>query len=70
MRQLGPTAAIVAHFTALLVQLTAPFWLAAELYPVKLLPGLPVSALMAVCPTLAALTLMGKRARDRSLQTH
>jgi membrane protease YdiL (CAAX protease family) len=42
-------------FFLLVFALSLPFWLAGALTPVQLLPGLPISSLMFVCPVTAAL---------------
>lgn len=44
-------------FFLLIFILSIPFWLIGALTPGELAPGLPVSALMAVCPMVAALIL-------------
>lgn len=46
----------LAFFT-LVYALAIPFWVIGGLTGLQLLPGLPVTALMAVCPALAALIL-------------
>lgn len=50
------------RYFALLLALSAPLWVVGGVFPEELLPGLPVGALMFVCPALAALLL---RWRDR-----
>jgi hypothetical protein len=50
-------------FVVLLFAISVPFWLVGALSGGELLPGLPVSALMAVCPVLAALALVYRRER-------
>jgi membrane protease YdiL (CAAX protease family) len=50
-------------FVILLFGLSVPFWLVGALSGGELLPGLPVSALMAVCPVLAASALVYRRER-------
>ena len=45
-------------FFSLVFVLSVPFWLIGAVTKVQLLPGLPVSALMAFCPMLAALILV------------
>ena len=42
------------RFVLLLFALSVPFWIVGALRPIELLPGLPVSALQAACPLLAA----------------
>ena len=46
-------------FVLLLLALSLPFWVAAARTRRSLAPGLPVSALMAVCPAIAAVLLSG-----------
>jgi membrane protease YdiL (CAAX protease family) len=50
-------------FVVLLVAISVPFWLAAAFSGGELLPGLPVSALMAVCPVIAASALVYREER-------
>lgn len=50
-------------FIVLLAAISIPFWVVGGFSRSELLPGLPVSALMAVCPTLAALVLVYRKAR-------
>ncbi len=45
-------------FFALMFGLSVPFWLTGAATDLQLMPGLSVSALMAVCPMLAALILV------------
>ena len=45
-------------FFLLVFALSVPFWLIGAVTEVRLLPGLPVSALMFVCPALAAAILV------------
>jgi membrane protease YdiL (CAAX protease family) len=47
----------VLSFFVLLVVFSVPFWLIGEATQIQLLPGLPVSALMAACPLCAAAVL-------------
>ena len=46
------------RFFPLVFALSAPFWLLGALTDAQLLPGLPLSALGAVCPLMAALVLV------------
>jgi membrane protease YdiL (CAAX protease family) len=46
------------RFVVLLFALSVPFWIVGALRPIELLPALPVSALQAACPLLAALLLV------------
>jgi len=48
---------VVIPFLVLVFVLVVPFLVLAEIYPVELLPGLPISALGAFMPALAALIL-------------
>lgn len=50
-------------FFILVIALTIPFWILAGLRPVQILPGLPLSALAAVVPGLAALILVYRAER-------
>lgn len=45
-------------FFSLVFVLSLPFWLAGTLTGLQLLPGLPIAALMFVCPVTAALILV------------
>lgn len=60
----------VLIFFVLTGLLTTPFWLAGAMSGIGLLPGLPLAALGAVCPAIAALVLAWRRggpARGRAL---
>ncbi len=46
------------RFFSLVFVLSLPFWLAGTLTGLQLLPGLPIAALMFVCPVTAALILV------------
>jgi hypothetical protein len=46
------------RFVLLLFARSVPFWIVGAVRPIELLPGLPVSALQAACPLLAALLLV------------
>lgn len=48
------------RFFAVLFVLSVPFWLFGALAGGELLPGLPVSAFMAICPTVAAGLLVSR----------
>ena len=50
------------RFFALVFALSAPFWWLGRVPDLQLMPGLPVSALMAFCPMLAA-CILTRRAR-------
>jgi hypothetical protein len=45
-------------FFLLVFALSAPLWLIGAVTPLELLPGLPVSSLMAFCPLIAASILV------------
>jgi membrane protease YdiL (CAAX protease family) len=45
-------------FVALVLALSVPLWLLGEKYRIQILPGLPLSAIMVVCPLAAALILV------------
>ena len=57
-RRTPPPARSLAAFFLLLVVLSIPFWIAGALAPRELLPKLPLAALMAVCPLIAAALLV------------
>ncbi len=48
-------------FFLLVFALSLPFWLAGAWTTLQLLPGLPVSAVMAFCPATAALMLVYRK---------
>jgi uncharacterized protein len=50
-------------FFVLVFALSIPFWILGSVYPIELLPGLPISALGAFTPALAALILTYKHDR-------
>lgn len=50
----------VPAFFALIFILTIPFWVLGAIKPIELLPGLPISALGAFIPAMAALILVYK----------
>ncbi len=50
-------------FFLLVLALSLPFWLAGALTTLQLLPGLPVSSLMFLCPVTAALILVYREKR-------
>jgi hypothetical protein len=56
----------VLRFLALLLVLSLPFWLLGWTLQAELLPGLPLSGLMAFCPALAALILTVREAGARA----
>lgn len=47
-------------FFALVLGLSMPFWLLGATSDAQLMPGLSVSALMAFCPTAAAMLLVSR----------
>ena len=53
----------VSSFFALVFMLSIPFWILGATHPIELLPGLPISALGAFTPALAALLLTYKNGR-------
>jgi uncharacterized protein len=55
-------------FFALVFLLAIPFWVLDIIYPVHLLPGLPISALGACTPALAAFILLYKNNRLEGLR--
>lgn len=52
--------ASVLIFLALVFVLSVPFWILEAMFPVQILPGLPISALATFTPALAALILVYK----------
>ncbi len=50
-------------FFLLVYALSVPFWLLGAVTGIALLPGLPIAALMAMCPAIAALLLVYKVGR-------
>lgn len=54
-------------FFGLTYLLAVPFWLLGAATGLEMLPKLPIAALMAVCPVLAALILAAKEGRARAL---
>ena len=58
----APTHHSQLAFGALLLALSVPFWLVGAAAERQLLPGLPVGALMAVCPAVAAAVLVYREA--------
>jgi hypothetical protein len=57
-RTLAPQSRSPLKFFLLVFALSVPFWVAGALTRLQLLPGLPVSALAVVCPTIAASILV------------
>ena len=56
-------------FFTLVFLLSIPFWLVGALTDGQLLPGLPVSAVMVVCPVLAAVLLVFRADGSRAVKT-
>lgn len=56
------------RFILLLLGLTLPFWLLGEVVQAELLPGLPISALMAFMPAVAAAILVMRAAGAAGLR--
>lgn len=50
------TRQVIAYF-CLVTALTLPIWLMGQLFPLNLLPGLPIAAAAVLCPALAAIFL-------------
>ncbi len=63
-----PEHILPSRFFGLLFGLSVPFWVLGMLAGGQLLPGLPVSALMAVCPVLAAGILVWRASGWQALQ--
>ena len=59
-REGAPPSRSPLKFFLLVFALSIPFWLAGGMTDLELMPGLPVSALMAFCPIAAALILAGR----------
>jgi membrane protease YdiL (CAAX protease family) len=58
----------VLTFFALVFILSIPFWVLGTLHPIQLLPGLPLSALGAFTPAIAALILLYRSDRFRGVR--
>lgn len=54
----GHRPSLPLKFCLLVFAFSGPFWLIGAVSDVQLLPGLPLSALSAVCPLLAAMVLV------------
>jgi membrane protease YdiL (CAAX protease family) len=50
-------------FFALTLGLAVPFWLLGALAPHDIMPGLPISALMVICPAAAAFALKARKGK-------
>lgn len=72
----GTVARIVTHhpaplrFFGFLFLISMPFWLLGTLVGVELLPGLPVSAIMAICPAVAGGFLVWRAAGSQALRSY
>ncbi len=53
----------ILPFFILILLVSIPFWILDSVFPIELLPGLPVSALGVLAPTLAACVLVYKNDR-------
>ncbi|MBN1401908.1 MAG: CPBP family intramembrane metalloprotease, partial [Anaerolineae bacterium] len=58
----------VQGFLVLVFVLSIPFWLLGHLYPIQLLPGLPISSLAVLTPTLAAAIMTYRSGRLPALR--
>jgi CAAX protease family protein len=59
-----------AAFFLLVFALSAPFWLVASLGQIQLLPGLPLSAVMVLCPLVASLILVAFERGSAAVTAH
>ena len=50
-------------YVVLIFALSIPFWILGIVYPVEILPGIPISALAVLIPTLAACILLYRHDR-------
>lgn len=57
-------------FIALVFALSIPLWLLGARYPIELLPGLPLGAIMVVCPLTAALILIARAGGRAGVVAH
>lgn len=57
-------------FIALVFALSVPLWLVGARYRIELLPGLPLSAIMVVCPLIAALILIARASGRAGVVAH
>ncbi len=57
-------------FIVLVFALSLPLWLLGETYPIEVLPGLPLGALMVVCPLAAALILVARERGRAGVVAH
>lgn len=59
-----------AVFFLLVFALSAPLWLVPSLAEYKLLPGLPVTAVMVLCPLVASLILVARERGSAGVTSH
>lgn len=57
-------------FIVLVFLLSIPFWVIGARYHVELLPGLPLSAIMVICPLAAALILIARASGSAGVLAH
>ena len=57
-------------FILLVFALSVPFWLVGARYRIELLPGLPLAAIMVVCPLLASSILIGREQGSAAVKAH
>jgi len=57
-------------FVILVFVLSVPLWLLGARYRIEILPGLPLGAIMVVCPLVAALILIARERGPASVITH
>ena len=57
-------------FIVLVFALSIPLWLIGSRYRVELLPGLPLGAIMVVCPLAAALILIARASGNAGVAAH
>lgn len=59
-----------ALFFLLVFALSVPIWLVTSLGQIQLLPGLPLSSVMVVCPLVASLTLVARERGPSGVAAH
>jgi uncharacterized protein len=57
-------------FIVVLFVLSVPFWILGTHYRVELLPGLPLAAIMVVCPLIAACILVARESGSAAVKQH
>ena len=57
-------------FIVLVFVLSVPFWVFGAHYRIELLPGLPLAAIMVVCPLIAASILVGRERGSAGVKAH